>query len=144
MNETKHSWDDVSAGCNDLGSKLKTHFSQARDEDAVEAKEALRKLADAVGDAFEAVGKAARDPEVRPEARKVAISLGDALGATFAGLGDEVRKVFTKKDDQPTDDAPGDAAASWAPPATQAANETATEAATETGTVPPGDGSKPG
>jgi hypothetical protein len=121
--KTKQAWEDVSAGATDLGGKLKTHFAQVRDEDATEAKEALRKLADAVGDAFEAVGNAARDPEVRTEARKVAGTLGEALGATFAGLGDEMRKVFNRKG-EPGDGetAAGDASATdgstWAPPTT--------------------------
>ena len=115
MVETRQAWDEVGAGCSDLGGRLKQHFRQARDEDAAEAAEALRKLALAVGDAFEAVGNAARDPEVRTEARKVAGSLTDALGATFAGLGGEVRRVFAKG--HPTGEPPPPAApSSWAPP----------------------------
>lgn len=114
---TKQAWDDVSAGASELGGKLRTHFDKARDEDAANAKEALRKLAEAVGDAFEAVGNAARDPEVRAEAKKVAGTLGEALGATFAGLGDEVKRVFNRKG-EPTTDARGPAdGGPWDPPA---------------------------
>lgn len=123
--KTKQAWEDVSTGASDLGGKLKTHFAQVREEDATEAKEALRKLADAVGDAFEAVGNAARDPDVRTEARKVAGTLGEALGATFAGLGDEVRKVFNRRsaeqgehDDQVAGDASATDGTTWAPPST--------------------------
>ncbi len=131
MTETKQAWENVSAGASDLGGKLKTHFEQVREDDTTEAKEALRKLADAVGDAFEAVGNAARDPEVRTEARKVAGTLGEALGATFAGLGDEVRKVFNRKG-EPT--APTGDGTSWAPPAT------GPTAGVEAGTQPADDG----
>lgn len=94
--ETKRAWDDVGTGCTELGGKLRTHFEQVRHDDATEATEALRKLVDAVGDAFEAVGHAARDPSMRTEARKVAGTFTNALGATFTDVGDEVRKRFTR------------------------------------------------
>ena len=114
MPETRQAWDAVGAGCSDLGGRLKKHFHQVREDDAAEATEALRKLALAVGDAFEAVGNAARDPEVRTEARRVAGSLTEALGATFAGLGDEVRRVFHK--DDATGEPPPPGPSTWAPP----------------------------
>jgi Flp pilus assembly pilin Flp len=113
--DPRPAWDDVGAGCSELGAKLKQHFEQVRSEDAVKANEALRKLADAVSDAFEAVGNAARDPSVRADAQKVASTLADALGATFAGVGDEVKRIFSK------DRKGGETAAtsaSEAPPAT--------------------------
>jgi hypothetical protein len=55
---------------------------------------------------------------VRTEARKVAGTLGEALGATFAGLGDEVRKAFNRRADQPAGDASATDGSTWAPPAT--------------------------
>ena len=113
--ETKRAWDDVGAGCTELGGKLKTHFEQVRQDDDAQATEALRKLVDAVGDAFEAVGHAARDPGMRAEARKVAGTLTNALGATFADMGDEVRKVF-KRDAAPGETPPpGDGPAGGGP-----------------------------
>lgn len=121
---TKQAWEDVSAGASDLSGKLRTHFDKVRDEDAADAKEALRKLADAVGDAFEAVGNAARDPDVRAEAKKVAGTLGEALGATFAGLGDEVKRVFNRKGEQPP---PAGDAGTWAPPSAPPAGSTTTD-----------------
>lgn len=112
-NDPKSAWDRVGAGGSELGAKLKQHFEQVRGEDAeatTEATEALRKLADAVGDAFEAVGNAVQDPTVRAEARTVAGSLGDALAATFAGVSDEVRKIFSKggSGDGPSPEPPAD------------------------------------
>lgn len=98
-NDPKAAWDRVGTSGSELGAKLKHHFEEARGEDAAEATEALRKLADAVGDAFDAVGNAVRDPDVRAEARTVAGSLGDALAATFAGVSDEVRKIFNRTRD---------------------------------------------
>ncbi len=112
-NDPKSAWDRVGTGGGELGARLKQHFEQVRGEDAkatTEANEALRKLADSVGDAFEAVGNAVQDPEVRAEARTVAGSLGDALAATFADVSDEVRKIFSrpKPGDGPSPEPPAD------------------------------------
>jgi Flp pilus assembly pilin Flp len=61
-----------------------------------EVKEALRKLGDALDDAFAAFGNAARDQAVKEDLRQVGQSLATALSATFDDVSDELRKAFRR------------------------------------------------
>jgi Flp pilus assembly pilin Flp len=117
MSEAKAAWDEVGSTFSGLGTKLKLHLEQARSEeqaatepsaDATSAaedeqagatkdvKEALRKLGDALDDAFEALGNAAKDPAVKDDVRKVGQTLSGALSATFADVNEELRKAFKR------------------------------------------------
>lgn len=61
-----------------------------------DVKEALRKLGAALDDAFEALGAAAKDPAVKEDVRQVGQSLSGALSATFADVGDDLRRAFRR------------------------------------------------
>ncbi len=96
---TANAWNEVGSSFQGLGLKLKYHFEQQRSagEDPAPVQDALRKLAAAVDDALEAVGAAAKDPAVRDDARRVGDSLGAAFQSTFADVGDELRRLFTRR-----------------------------------------------
>lgn len=114
MPETKAAWDNVAKQFDGLGLKLKYHFEQARkpseyvepidtahadaaEDDRVHA--ALRRLGDALDDAFDAVGAAAKDPAVRADVRRVGGSLTEALSSTFAEINDDLRRAFRRDRD---------------------------------------------
>lgn len=100
MTDTGSAWKDTGERLNALGLKLKMHYEQQRGAEAEQTHEevadAVRRLTDAVHDAFEALGTAAKDEAVRDDFRQVGQSLADALGATFAEVSAEVRKVVNR------------------------------------------------
>lgn len=128
MSDAKESWDNVSAKASSLGLKLKLHLAQARgaeegpagatdagpateaaegaaateaeSKEARDVKDAFRRLADAIDDAFGAVGNAAKDPAVKEDVKAMGQALVEALGTTFSQVGDEVRKVVHRKGDK--------------------------------------------
>ena len=101
MTEAKKAWDDVVSEFSGLGLKLKLHLEQARgDKDEPAGKDvnaALKKLAEAIDDAFDAVGTAAKDSAVRNDIKGVGKSLSSALGATFAEVSEDLSKAFKSK-----------------------------------------------
>ena len=104
MNDTKAAWDEVAKRAEGLGLKLKLHLEQAHDDDeAAVAKPrleaALSHLGDALDDAFEALGNAARDPAVKDDLLGVGSLLRDALSSTFSDAGDEFRRAFRRQSD---------------------------------------------
>lgn len=98
-NPAGNPWDDVGTSFQGLGMKLKYHFEQQRSggEDAGEVKDALRRLASTVDDALDAIGAAAKDQAVRDDTRKVGEALGTAFQSTFTDVGDELRRLFTRR-----------------------------------------------
>jgi hypothetical protein len=128
MAEAKRAWDEVGKGFVDLGATLRSHFGErtgegadadtapADAESAAEAERtgagvteqlqaALQQLAVAVEGAFEAVGRAVKDPEVTTEVRNVGQSLATALTTSFTEVGDEVKRAFRRGQEQASDDA---------------------------------------
>ena len=93
MTDAKPRWDDVASALNGLGLKLKMHLEQAKPDDH-RVEDALRNVADAIGQSFEALGNAVDDPAVRADAASAARSLLDAVGATFEDLGDRLSSVI--------------------------------------------------
>ena len=69
-------------------------------KESKDIKDAFHRLADAIDDAFGAVGKAAKDPAVKDDVKAVGQALIDALGTTFSQVGGEVRKVVHRKGDE--------------------------------------------
>jgi hypothetical protein len=61
-----------------------------------EIEEALSRLGTAVQDAFEALGRAAKDPAVNQDVKDVGHSLTEALGATFSEVSEDLRKAFNR------------------------------------------------
>lgn len=117
MSETKQAWEEVGSKFSGLGLKLKYHFETARAAEPSEpaeasepgtnseetnaqrerdVREALRKLGDALDDAFEALGAAAKDPAVKQDVKDVGQSLSGALSSTFAEVSEELRKAFRR------------------------------------------------
>lgn len=96
MGQSDETWNEVGDGFKKLGSLFKSHYeSQDSDEDTEavsdeEVKDALRTIGDGLKTAFATIGDAVKDPEVQDEAKQTAKSFFDAIGATFAELGDEI------------------------------------------------------
>jgi hypothetical protein len=97
MADVRSSWDEVGERLQELGLKLQLHLEQAasegRTEEEERIKEALHTVADAVEQAFTALGNAAGDEAVRGDLKDVGRSVVDALDATFGELGDRVRSL---------------------------------------------------
>lgn len=100
MTDSRAAWRDTGERFNQLGLKLKLHYEEQRGEEAERARGevegAVRRLADAVQDAFEAIGAAARDQAVREDVKQVGQSLTDALNATFAEVSGHVREAMRR------------------------------------------------
>lgn len=124
MADSRAAWRDTGERLNQLGLKLKLHYEQQRGEEAERARGevegAVRRLVDAVQDAFEAIGSAARDQAVREDVKQVGQSLTDSLNATFAEVSGHVRGAMRR----PTGGSPADR---------PSADETGTSGAPEAG-----------
>jgi hypothetical protein len=93
MDETRSAWQEASDQLSGLGRRLKEHYRDQHGEEN-SATEAVRHLAEAVQDAFDAMGTAAKDPQVQAEVKQVGRSLSDALGTTFAEVSEDLRQAF--------------------------------------------------
>ena len=131
MSDAKQAWDEVGSRFSGLGQKLKQHLeaerqgethaagpNQAEDEGsqaaARDVRAALERLAESLDDAFDALGKAAKDPTVRADVTEAGRALAGAIGTSFEQVGDEVRRVMERRKkggsaDPETDPGPGEA-----------------------------------
>ena len=122
MGQSDETWNEVGDGFKKLGSLFKSHYETQDSEESTETvsdeevKDALRTIGDGLKTAFATIGDAVKDPEVQDEAKQTAKSFFDAIGATFAELGDEITawREKNKEDDAP----PSEDAAPEDPPAT--------------------------
>ena len=105
MADVKGAWNDAGEQLSGLGKTLKAHYDQQRGEDReqvrAEVRDALKRLAEAVQDAFEAMGAAAKDQAVKDNVRHVGQSVTAALGATFQEISEELRKRARRPGDEP-------------------------------------------
>ena len=121
MGQSDETWNEVGDGFKKLGSLFKSHYESQDSEETTETvsdeevKDALRTIGDGLKTAFASIGDAVKDPEVQDEAKQTAKSFFDAIGATFAELGDEI-SAWREKNKE--DEAPTEATASEDPPAT--------------------------
>jgi hypothetical protein len=109
MTDARSAWSETGEQLTALGSRLGAHFERQREsEDVVEddgeksrpqTNETIKRVGDAVQDAFEAAGAAARDQAVREDAKQVGRSLLGALDATVREISAEVRKVLDRDED---------------------------------------------
>jgi hypothetical protein len=76
-----------------LGLKLKLHLAQGKDDGVPEA---LGRLRQGVEDAFEAAGYAVRDEAVRADVRDVGRLFADAVTASLAKVGDDLRELANR------------------------------------------------
>lgn len=105
MTDSKQAWEEVGSRFSGLGQRLKQHLDAERDDDEEEVgeqanrdvKAALEKLTNAIDDAFDALGNAAKDPAVREDVSEAGRSLVGALGTSLEQLGDEVRRLMDRK-----------------------------------------------
>jgi hypothetical protein len=90
--EVKEAWITVGDELSALGLKLKYHFEEEMSESqADEAKNAMKKMADALEDSVESVANAAKDSAVRDDLRGAAQAFIDAVAATATEVGEELR-----------------------------------------------------
>ena len=94
MADPKKAWGDVGDALSALGLKLKLHTKQELSEEDEEFASALQKLVGTVDDIFDGLGKAARDPAVKDDARSVAQAFAGAVDATI----DEARSRLKKSE----------------------------------------------
>ena len=122
MGQSDETWNEVGDGFKKLGSLFKSHYESRDSEEGTEAvsdeevKDALRTIGDGLKTAFATIGDAVKDPEVQDEAKQTAKSFFDAIGATFAELGDEISAWREKNKED--DAAASEEAAPEDPPAT--------------------------
>ncbi len=92
--DVKTAWSRVGDELSGLGLKLKLHAEQEMgDDDPTEVKAALKRLSDAIEDAAEAVGNAAKDPSVREDIVDVGHSLASAMGQTMSHAGQTMSRA---------------------------------------------------
>lgn len=96
MNDATAGWNELGNRLSALGLKLKLHWGQAQSDDDEAAQAALRRLADAIEDAFDAVGNAAKDPAVQDDVRQTGQALLDALSASFAEVSDGLQSAMRR------------------------------------------------
>jgi predicted trehalose synthase len=96
MTDSKEAWTDAGSKLSDLGRKLRQHYDDeaGTPEAQTEVKDALARLGGAVKDVFDALGHAAKDPEVKSDVQQVGQSLTAALGVTFSEVSDDLRRAF--------------------------------------------------
>ena len=92
-------WQEVARTMADLGARLGEHFKEVRqragEEQPPESRRAmaaaLETLRREMGGAFESLAESMQDPVVRERALRASRALADAVEASVADLGDEVR-----------------------------------------------------
>lgn len=113
MGDAKQSWEEVGARFSGLGQKLKQHLEAERraqgtsppggtgDEPSQAAgadiRVALERLAESLDEAFDALGKAAKDPTMRAEVTEAGRALAGAIGTSLDQVGGEVRRVVDRR-----------------------------------------------
>ena len=107
MTDAKSAWDDAGERLTGLGRTVKGLYEEQHGADAdaarAEVADAVKRVAEAVQDAFDVLGRAARDPEVKAEVKDAGQSLATAVGLTFSGLSDDLRKTFGRSDTSGSD-----------------------------------------
>lgn len=97
--DSKEAWDEVGERFAVLGRALAARYKQLEQERGTTAEEDKRKLEEALetvtrtlDQAFTSLGDTIRDPYAKQGLKDAARSFGDALGATFSDVSEEVRK----------------------------------------------------
>jgi hypothetical protein len=94
-------------------------------------RDALRNLGDALSGAVEAVGAAAKDPEITNDMRQVGQAFVNALSATFTDVGDDIRRSFSRSQHGSDEPTPGETAPKSATPRSVSPGEGSDDAALE-------------
>jgi len=100
MADVKAAWNDAGDKLSGLGSKLKAHYEQQHGADSeqaqAEVKDAVKRLTEAVHDAFDAIGAAAKDQAVKDDVKQVGQAFTTAMGATFTEISEDLQKAYAK------------------------------------------------
>jgi hypothetical protein len=100
MADARSAWNDAGERLTELGQKLKSHYEQQHGTDGEQGRDELaaaaKRLGGAVQDAFEAIGKAAKDHAVQADVKQVGQSVYEALGATFGQVSEELKRSLTQ------------------------------------------------
>src|SRR5262245_56679870 len=100
MADVKAAWNDAGDKLSGLGSKLKAHYEQQHGTDSeqaqAEVRDAVKRLTEAVHDAFDAIGAAAKDQAVKDDVKQVGQAFGTAVGATFTEISEDLQKAYAK------------------------------------------------
>ena len=95
MSELQDSWKEVSSKAEALGLKLKLHLEQEQDGESErqegDTKQMVDDLGRKLGDAFDSMGNAAKDPAVHEDVKDLGRLFKDALLTTFQTVGAEVQ-----------------------------------------------------
>lgn len=97
MAEPRESWNELGDRLSALGLKLKLHWQEVQDEDDGAVKDALHRLGEAIEDAFDTVGAAAKDPAVKEDLRQAGQALVDALSGTFAQVSEGLQSALKRR-----------------------------------------------
>jgi hypothetical protein len=92
-------WEQVGEKFEVLGTHLRSHFDEVSAEATAERaafEKSIRGLLASLEDGFGAAGKAVREPVLRQDVTDVAVSVREALLATFESAGEQVRERLTR------------------------------------------------
>lgn len=94
MSTTQDAWKEVASKAEGLGLKLKLHLDQENDETSDkqpgETESAVADLSKRLQDAFDAFGRAAKDPAVHADVKNMGTSIFNAMSVTFDSVGARV------------------------------------------------------
>ena len=103
--ETRKAWEEVGERFTEVGRRISEHYRKlgaatgaAAEEQGRALNDAVKKAVDELDHALTAVGDSLRDQQTQDSLKQAARSFGDAVSATFADLGEEIRKRVGRKD----------------------------------------------
>jgi len=106
--DADQAWREVGRHVADLGSRIHDHYRNQYEERGRPIEEtghgvsdALETLSRQVGSAFDAIGEVFHDQTVREEALRASRAFADAVEASVAGLGGEVKKAGARASKRP-------------------------------------------
>lgn len=102
MSDARNEWEEVRTRFQGLGHRLKEQLDAERRQAGEtgtdrDVRDALGKLAASVDDAFDALGRAAKDPELRQDVTRAGSALVSALSTSLEQFGDELRRTVDRR-----------------------------------------------
>ncbi len=98
--EFGNNWRDLARRLGDRYRDLGKDQAQEAAADKDKLDDAMRTLSEHLNRAFTSFGEAVRDEETQATLERVASSFGQAMAATFADLGEEVRRAADRAADE--------------------------------------------
>jgi hypothetical protein len=97
MAEANEGWNELGDRLSSLGLKLRLHWEQSQGEEKEAAGDALNRLRDAIEDAFDAVGTAAKDPAMQDDVRQTGQALVKALSESFSQVSENLQEAMRRR-----------------------------------------------